>query len=235
MSAQQMTTPTGESRTALVRRARRMNRLLADTYPDAHCELDFTTPLELLVATILSAQCTDRRVNLVTPVLFARYPTAADYAAADRAELEELIRSTGFFRNKASAIIGLGQALVERYDGEVPGRLRRPRDPARRRAQDRQRRARQRLRRPGHHGRHALRAPRASLRLDRRRPTRTRSRPRSGRSSRAATGPCSRTMSSGTGAAAATRRSLPVAHARWRGCARPSAPARPTPSPRPRS
>src|SRR5512140_3330690 len=100
-----------------------MHRLLAETYPDAHCELDFTTPLELVVATILSAQCTDRRVNLVTPALFARYPTAADYAAADREELEDLIRSTGFYRNKATSIIGLGQALVEGYDGEVPGRL----------------------------------------------------------------------------------------------------------------
>jgi endonuclease-3 len=101
-----------------------MNKVLAETYPDAHCELDFTTPLELAVATILSAQCTDRRVNLVTPTLFARYPTAADYAGADRDELEDLIRSTGFFRNKATSIIGLGQALVERFDGEVPGRLR---------------------------------------------------------------------------------------------------------------
>lgn len=124
MSAQLVSTPTGETRTALVRRARRMNKVLAETYPDAHCELDFTTPLELAVATILSAQCTDRRVNLVTPTLFARYPTAADYAGADRDELEDLIRSTGFFRNKATSIIGLGQALVERYDGEVPGRLR---------------------------------------------------------------------------------------------------------------
>lgn len=123
MSAQLVSTPTGETRTALVRRARRMNKLLAETYPDAHCELDFTTPLELVVATILSAQCTDRRVNLVTPALFARYPTAAAYAGADRAELEELIRPTGFFRNKATSIIGLGQALVGRYDGEVPGRL----------------------------------------------------------------------------------------------------------------
>jgi endonuclease-3 len=124
MSADLVSTPTGETRTALVRRARRMNKLLAETYPDAHCELDFSTPLELVVATILSAQCTDRRVNLVTPALFARYPTAADYAAADRLELEELIRSTGFFRNKATSIIGLGQSLVGRYDGEVPGRLR---------------------------------------------------------------------------------------------------------------
>src|ERR687885_383788 len=104
-----------ETRTALVRRARRINRELATLYPDAHCELDFTTPLELLVATVLSAQCTDKRVNEVTPKVFARYPTAADYARADRAELEELIRPTGFFRNKADALIKLGQELVERF------------------------------------------------------------------------------------------------------------------------
>lgn len=116
-------TPTGETPTALVRRARRMDRILAETYPDARCELDFTTPLELLVATILSAQCTDRRVNLVTPTVFARYPDAAAYAAADRDELEDLIRSTGFFRNKATSILGLGQALCDRFDGQVPGRL----------------------------------------------------------------------------------------------------------------
>jgi endonuclease-3 len=107
----------------LVRRARRINRELAALYPDAHCELDFTSPLELAVATILSAQCTDKRVNEVTPALFRRYRTAADYAAADRAELEELIKPTGFFRNKTSSLIGLGAALVERYDGEVPKRL----------------------------------------------------------------------------------------------------------------
>lgn len=123
MSESEPRTPTGESRTALVRRARRMHRILAETYPEAHCELDFTSPLELLVATILSAQCTDRRVNLVTPEVFARYPTAADYAGADRDELEGLIRSTGFFRAKAGSLIGLGQALCERYDGAVPGRL----------------------------------------------------------------------------------------------------------------
>jgi endonuclease-3 len=97
--------------------------MLAETYPDAHCELDFATPLELLVATILSAQTTDVRVNQVTPTLFVRYRTAADYAAADRAELESSIVSTGFFRAKANALIGLGQALVERYDGQVPARL----------------------------------------------------------------------------------------------------------------
>jgi endonuclease-3 len=111
------------SRTALVRRARRINRELALLYPDAHCELNFASPLELLVATILSAQTTDKRVNLVTPVLFARYRTAADYAAADRAEMEKIIQSTGFFRAKTSSLIGLGQALCDRYGGEVPGKL----------------------------------------------------------------------------------------------------------------
>ena len=111
------------SRTALVRRARRINRELALLYPDAHCELNFTSPLELLVATILSAQTTDKRVNLVTPVLFARYRTAADYAAADRAEMEKIIQSTGFFRAKTNSLIGLGQALCDRYGGEVPGKL----------------------------------------------------------------------------------------------------------------
>jgi endonuclease-3 len=111
------------SRTALVRRARRISRELAVLHPDAHCELDFSTPLELAVATILSAQCTDKRVNEVTPALFRRYPTAADYAAADREELEALIRPTGFFRNKASSLIGLGAALVERHQGEVPPTL----------------------------------------------------------------------------------------------------------------
>ncbi|OBB95363.1 endonuclease III [Mycobacterium sp. 852002-40037_SCH5390672] len=100
-----------------------MNRALAQAFPDAHCELDFTTPLELTVATILSAQSTDKRVNLTTPALFKRYPSALDYAQADRAELETLIRPTGFFRNKASSLIGLGQALVERFDGEVPSTM----------------------------------------------------------------------------------------------------------------
>ena len=114
---------TDPSRTALVRRARRINRELALLYPDAHSELNFTSPLELLVATILSAQTTDKRVNLVTPVLFARYRSAADYAAADRAEMEKIIQSTGFFRAKTSSLIGLGQALCDRYAGEVPGKL----------------------------------------------------------------------------------------------------------------
>jgi len=112
------------SHTALVRRARRIGRELAALYPDAHCELDFTSPLELLVATILSAQTTDKRVNLVTPVLFARYRTAAEYAAADRGEMEKIIQSTGFFRAKTTSLIGLGQGLCERFGGEVPRRLR---------------------------------------------------------------------------------------------------------------
>lgn len=105
------------------RRARRMARVLAETHPDAHCELDFTNPLELAVATILSAQTTDVRVNEVTPKLFTRYPTAAGYAAADRAEMEEMIKSSGFYRNKTDSLIKLGEALVDRYAGEVPNRL----------------------------------------------------------------------------------------------------------------
>jgi endonuclease-3 len=112
-----------KSRTALVRRARTINRVLAATYPDAHTELDFSTPLELLVATILSAQSTDKRVNLVTRILFPRYPDAAAYAAADREELEQLIMPTGFFRAKTDTLIKLGAALVERFDGEVPNTL----------------------------------------------------------------------------------------------------------------
>ena len=112
------------TRTALVRRARRINRELARMYPDAHTELNFTTPLELLVATILSAQSTDQRVNMVTPVLFARYHTAADYAAANREDIEKIIGSTGFFRAKTTSIIGVGQALCDRFGGEVPNRLR---------------------------------------------------------------------------------------------------------------
>jgi endonuclease-3 len=100
-----------------------MTRVLAEAFPDAHCELDFTDPLELAVATILSAQSTDARVNLTTPALFKRYRTAADYAGADRLEMEELIRPTGFYRNKTTSLIGLGTALVERFDGEVPAKL----------------------------------------------------------------------------------------------------------------
>jgi endonuclease-3 len=115
--------PDPPSHTALVRRARRINRELAELYPDVHTELNFSTPLELLVATILSAQTTDKRVNMVTPVLFARYQTAADYAAADRGEMEKIIQSTGFFRAKTNSLIGLGQALCDRFGGEVPASL----------------------------------------------------------------------------------------------------------------
>jgi len=107
----------------VVRRARRINRELAALYPDAHCELNFSNPLELLVATILSAQCTDRRVNMVTPVLFARYRSAADYAAADRDDIEKIIQSTGFFRAKTTSLISLGQALCDRHGGDVPASL----------------------------------------------------------------------------------------------------------------
>jgi endonuclease III len=108
---------------ALTRRARKGFRELAELYPYAHCELDFSTPLQLLVATVLSAQTTDVRVNQVTPALFERYPDAAAFASADRAELEDLVRSTGFFRQKSNAVITLCQQLVERFDGEVPARL----------------------------------------------------------------------------------------------------------------
>jgi endonuclease-3 len=109
-----------ETRLGLKRRARRMARELTETHPDAHIELNFSNPLELAVATILSAQTTDVGVNQVTPTLFAKYPTAAAYASADRAELEEMLKPTGFFRNKADSLIKLGQALVERFGGEVP-------------------------------------------------------------------------------------------------------------------
>ena len=93
---------------------------LKRAYPDAHCELDYETPLQLLMATILSAQCTDKRVNMVTPSLFKRFPTAQALADAQQEELEEIIKSTGFFRNKSKSLIGLGKALVERHGGAVP-------------------------------------------------------------------------------------------------------------------
>jgi endonuclease-3 len=122
--ARAKTSPPAPPATSLVRRARKINRELAALYPDARTELNFSSPLELLVATILSAQTTDKGVNLVTPILFARYPAAADYAAADRAEMERIIQPTGFFRAKTTSLIGLGQALCARFGGEVPGRLR---------------------------------------------------------------------------------------------------------------
>jgi endonuclease-3 len=101
-------------------RVAQLVKTLPAVYPDAHCELDFHTPLELLVATILSAQCTDKRVNLVTPVLFAKYRTAADYAKAAPATLEKQIRSTGFFRSKTKSIRGAAAAIVAEHGGRVP-------------------------------------------------------------------------------------------------------------------
>ena len=112
-----------ESPLARTRRARRMNRTLAETYPDAHCELDFDTPFQLLVATVLSAQTTDRRVNAVTPILFAKYPDPAALASADRDELEALIQPTGFFRAKTDTLLKLARALCDDFGGEVPPRL----------------------------------------------------------------------------------------------------------------
>jgi endonuclease III len=108
---------------ALTRRARKVYRGLLELYPYAHCELDFENPLQLLVATVISAQTTDVRVNQVTPALFARYPDAAALAAADRADMEALLQPTGFFRAKTDSILKLSAALVERYGGEVPPRL----------------------------------------------------------------------------------------------------------------
>ncbi|MHC3471493.1 endonuclease III [Streptomyces sp. 7R007] len=117
------TVPKGESRTALVRRARRINRELAEVYPYAHPELDFDNPFQLIVATVLSAQTTDLRVNQTTPGLFAKYPTPEDLAAANPEEVEEILRPTGFFRAKTKSVIGLSKAIVEDFGGEVPGRL----------------------------------------------------------------------------------------------------------------
>jgi endonuclease-3 len=108
---------------SLVRRARKIDRVLAQTYPDARSELDFHNAFELLVVTVLSAQTTDRRVNAVSPALFAAYPDAAAMAAADREKLEQMIQPTGFFRAKTESLLKLSQALVERYDGEVPATL----------------------------------------------------------------------------------------------------------------
>lgn len=111
------------SRTALVRRARQIFRALGEQYPDAHCELDFADPFQLLVATVLSAQSTDRRVNQVTPALFAAWPDPEALAAADPAEVEEIIRPTGFFRAKTSSLIRLSAHLVAEFDGRVPASL----------------------------------------------------------------------------------------------------------------
>ncbi len=112
-----------ESTLALTRRARKMYRTLGIRYPDAHCELDFTTPFELLVATVLSAQTTDVRVNSITPTLFGQFPDATRLAAADREVVEAMVKPTGFFRAKTNSILKLAATLVENFDGEVPGRL----------------------------------------------------------------------------------------------------------------
>lgn len=118
-----MATRGHETGLARKRRARRAVRELATTYPDVRCELDFSSPFELLVATILSAQTTDRRVNSVTPALFAAYPTPQALAAADVADVEAIVAPTGFFRVKSRTIVDMSQALVERFDGTVPRRL----------------------------------------------------------------------------------------------------------------
>ena len=112
-----------ESLLALKRRARRINKALAEKYPYAHAELDFRSPFELLVATVLSAQTTDVTVNQITPLLFARYPDARAMAEADPAAMEEIIKPTGFFRAKTRSLIALGTRLVDEYNGVVPGRL----------------------------------------------------------------------------------------------------------------
>ena len=112
-----------ESELELKKRAKSIFQTLGKVFPDAECELDFANPLQLLVATVLSAQCTDKRVNQVTPALFARYPNARAFASADREELEELIKSTGFYRNKATSILGLAAAIESDHEGEVPGNL----------------------------------------------------------------------------------------------------------------
>lgn len=109
--------------TTLVRRARKIDRVLAETYPDARAELDFDNPFELLVVTVLSAQTTDRRVNAVRPTLFAAYPDARAMAGAERADLEQIIGPLGFFRAKTESLLKLSQALMEHHDGQVPPRL----------------------------------------------------------------------------------------------------------------
>jgi endonuclease III len=111
------------STTSTVRRARKINRVLAVTYPEARCELDFHDPFELLVVTVLSAQTTDRRVNAASPALFAAYPTPERMAAAPRDHLEQLLGPLGFFRAKTESLLKLSAALIERYDGQVPAKL----------------------------------------------------------------------------------------------------------------
>ena len=107
-------------------RAPEINRRLAQEYPDARCALDYDSPLQLLVATVLSAQCTDERVNSVTPELFARYPEAADYASAQRSDLESILRPLGFQRAKTGHLLGIGEKLVADFEGQVPRTVKEP-------------------------------------------------------------------------------------------------------------
>src|ERR1700729_1902871 len=118
-----MAVKTPETHTALVRRARKINRVLAETYPEAHCELDFQDAFQLLVSTVLSAQTTDKRVNMTTPTLFAKYPTPEDLAAANPEDVAEILKPTGFFNAKTKAVMGLSAALTERFGGKVPSTL----------------------------------------------------------------------------------------------------------------
>src|ERR1700734_808965 len=118
-----MAVKTPETHTALVRRARKINRGLAETYPEGHCELDFQDAFQLLVSTVLSAQTTDKRVNMTTPTLFAKYPTPDDLATANPEDVAEILKPTGFFNAKTKAVMGLSAALVERFGGTVPNTL----------------------------------------------------------------------------------------------------------------
>ena len=225
--------PAAETRTGLVRRARKIDRVLGETYPDAKCELDFDDPFQLLVVTVLSAQTTDKRVNAVRPTLFAAYPDPKAMAAADRATLEGDHRPAGVLPGQDRVA-----AQAERRAGRRPRRPgaappRRPRQAARRRPQDRQRRARQRLRHPGHHRRHPLRPPRAPLRLDRG------DRPGQGRARRrrplreARLDDAQPPPDLARSPRSATRRSPRAVRAPSRSGARRTARARPTPRPRP--
>src|ERR1700741_3193458 len=118
-----MAVKTPETRTALVRRGREINRVVAETKPEAHCELDFQNAFQLLVSTVLSAQTTDKRVNMTTPTLFAKYPTPEDLAAANPEDVEQILKPTGFFRAKTKSVMGLSAELRDRFGGQVPRKL----------------------------------------------------------------------------------------------------------------
>src|SRR3984957_11264028 len=118
-----MAVKTPETHTALVRRARKINRGLAETYPEAHCELGFQDAFQLLVSTVPSPQTTDKRVNMTTPTLFAKYPTPEDLAAANPEDVAEILKPTGFFNAKTKSVMGLSAALTERFGGKVPNTL----------------------------------------------------------------------------------------------------------------